>query len=120
MDRIRYCASVVLFRALAFATLGIATLMVGLSWNPGLALVTGAVVTAIVGMALLYKGAEAPRRDYRKTELWLLLDKWHGLQEDRAQQVIGTVLGTLYKQSAQYVLIAATIQWLLSIAARLA
>ena len=120
MERVRHCAKIVVFRALGFATLGIATVMVGLSWAPGLAFASGAALTAAVALVLLCKGVRAPRRDYRKTEVWLLLDKRHPLGAERMQEVIGGILSRLYRECAEYALIAAAGQWLLSVAARLA
>ena len=119
MERIHHCARLVLLRALGFSTLAIGTLMVGLSWDLGLSLAVGATLTALLAVLLLYKGLAAPAADYRRTELWLLLDGRHGLAEDRAQAVIGGLLGRLYRQCAEYALIAAVALWLLSIAVRL-
>ena len=119
MDRIHHCARIVLLRALGFTALGIGTVVIGLSWDPALALTTGAVLTAIAGLILFCKALCAPRRDYRRTEVWLLLDQRHDLREDRAQQLIGGLLSALYRRSAEYALMIAAGQWLLSIAARL-
>jgi hypothetical protein len=120
MDRIHHCARLVLLRAIGFATLAIGTLMVGLSWNAALALAAGATLAALVGVVLLYKAYAAPRTDYRRTELWLLLDRRHDLAEERAQEIIGGLLGRLYRRYAEYALAAAAGLWLLSVAARLA
>ena len=109
-----------MLRALGFTALGIGTVVLGLSWQPALALISGATLTAIAGAVLVYKAATAPTRDYRKTELWLVLDRRHGLREERAQEIIGGLLGRLYRKSAEYVLMVAAGQWLLSVAARLA
>lgn len=118
-DRIERCARIVLLRALGFTALGIGTLLLGLSGNPALALTTGAILTAITGLVLVCKRHTALTRDYRRTELWLLLDRRHDLREDRAQQILGGTLSMLYGRAAEYVLVIAAVQWLLSVAARL-
>ena len=120
VDRIGACARISLLRAIGFATLAIGTTVTALSWDPPLALMTGAALTAMTAAVLFYKGATAPTRDYRRTEVWIMLDKQHGLAEDRAQQIIGGVLGALYRRYGGYALAVAVVLWLLSILARLA
>jgi hypothetical protein len=56
----------------------------------------------------------APIRNYKHTEVWVLLDKQHGLPEPRAQQVIGNVLRDCYLRHATLVAAAAAILWLLA------
>ncbi len=120
MERIRQCARIVLWRGLGFSTLGIGTLMVGLSWDPVLCLASGAILTAVVGLVLICKAINAPTTNYRDTEVWLLLDGRHNLEESRAQEVIGSLLGSMYRRCAECALAIATAQWLLSVVARLA
>ena len=52
MDRIRYFAELSVLRALGFTGLGVMTLMLGLSFDPRLALRTGALLAWI--MSLIY------------------------------------------------------------------
>lgn len=114
MDRIRYFAELSVLRALGFAALGLVTVVFGLSFDPYLALQTSAVLLGIVGAVLIVKSLNAPRRNYRNTELWILLGRTIEFPEDRAQQILGTVLKETYGRYARPVLAAAICAWLLS------
>lgn len=101
MDRIEMCAEIAIRRALGFASLAIGTTMIGLIFDPLVALKAGAAMIAIVAAILAYKGYTAITRSYRDTELWLLLDRRHGLPEERAQSVIGAILRRHYWRYAR-------------------
>lgn len=116
MDRIEYFAEISIRRALAFATLGVMTAMVGLSYDPATALKTGAVLTGIVATMLAWKARRALTSPYRSTEVWMLLDRRHDLPEGRAQQVIGGVLSRLYRRYAELAGYAAALLWFSSLA----
>jgi hypothetical protein len=75
MERLRQVAFVSVGRAVAFASLGIFTVMVGLSFDPVLALRSGGVLLLILLAGLLLKAQQVARADYRRTEAWLLLDR---------------------------------------------
>ena len=60
--------------------------MVGLSADPMLALRGGAVSSTLLGTVLLFKALRARQTDYRRTELWVLLDRRHDLPEAQAPQ----------------------------------
>lgn len=119
MERIEVCARVSILKALGFAAMGIGTLMVGLSYDIALALMCGSYLTALTAMVLALKGGRAARRDYRRTETWLLLERRHGLPEDRAQRVIGGVLRDLYLRYARISLGLAIATWLIGQGLRL-
>ncbi|HEV7368815.1 hypothetical protein [Arenibaculum sp.] len=111
MDRIEYFAEISIRRALAFATLAIMTTMVGMVYDPATALKTGAVLTGIVAATLAWKAHRAPTSPYRRTEVWMLLDRRHDLPEDRAQQVIGGVLSRIYWRYAEFAGYVAALLW---------
>lgn len=114
MDRIRYFAELSVLRALGFAGLGLVTMVFGLSFDLHLALQMAAVLLGIVGAVLMVKSLNAPRRNYRHTELWMLLDRTIEFPEDRAQQILGTVLKETYFRYARPIVAAAICAWLLS------
>lgn len=120
MDRIRYYAEVSVLRALGFAGLGLFTLMLGLSFDLYLALRTAALVLGVVGAVLVVKAYTAPRRNYRRTEVWVLLGRSIDFPEHRAQAIIGGVLSDTYSRYAKPVLAAALTAWALSVIYRLA
>lgn len=114
MDRIQSCADLSVSRGCSFGYLAIATAMVGMAWDMSLAMKMGAIGASFMLVVLLMKGLRAPIRNYRHTEVWILLDKQHGLPEPRAQQVIGNALRDCYLRHATLVAIAATTLWLLA------
>ena len=112
MDRIEACARMSILKALGFVAMGVGTLMVGLSYDMALALTAGAYLMGLTAIILALKGGRAARRDYRRTETWLLLERRHGLPEDRAQRVIGGILRELYLRYARISGGLAVVTWL--------
>lgn len=88
MDRIRYFADVSVKRAVSFGLLGIFTVFIGLSHDWLLAFRAAAILLSLLAVVLLHCAWRAPRKDYRRREVWLLLDQWHGLPEHRAHHTI--------------------------------
>lgn len=116
MEHLRRAANISIGRACGFAGLGILCVMIGLSYEPLLAARSGAVLTTLTTIALLAKARYARYQDYRKTELWLLLDKRHAPPARYARWASATVLRDTYLWFAQY---AAGISILLWVAALL-
>jgi hypothetical protein len=96
MEAIREASDLSIRRACGFGLLAIWTTVVGLSYEPLIAVRTGAVLTTAMGVVLLIRAWGAPRRPYKRTEVWLILDKKHDLPEARAQQVFGNILRDRY------------------------
>ncbi len=90
-------------RGSAFGLLAIICTMVGLAGFPVIALKTGGVM-ALIGSAILIVKAEfSHRRDYKRTELWTLLEKHERPHAAIAQTVIGgTLREAFYKFGALY------------------
>ena len=120
MDRIRQAAQISILRALGFTALAIGTFMAGLSFEPALCFGAGATLTGIAAAVLWWKGAQAPTRGYRKTEVWVILDRKLGLPPERAQAAVGGVLRELYFRYARVVSGLAVAFWLTSLAIRAA
>lgn len=120
MDRIRQAAQISVLRALGFTALAIGTFMAGLSFEPALCFGAGAALTGITAAVLWWKGAQAPTRSYRKTEVWILLDRNLGLPSKRAQEAIGGLLRELYYRYALVTSGLAIGFWLTSLAIRAA
>ena len=96
MDAIKEASDLSIRRACGFGLLAIWTTMVGLSYEPLLAVRVGAVLMTIMGAVLLIRAWGAGRRPYKRTEVWLILNKTHNLPEARAQQVFGNILRERY------------------------
>lgn len=118
LERIRVHADLSIRRGCGFALLGIATFMIGMSSDAVLAFRSGAIMVSLVLVALLLKGMRAPKRSYKKTEVWILLDKRHGLPEARAQQVFGTILRDRYFWHAEIAALAALGLWIITFSLR--
>lgn len=97
MDTIRELADHGIRRALAFAGLAVALTVLALTFDPVLALRTGAVLTAAVWAFLWFAALRAPHRDIRRTELWVMLSGAQGdavrrLLRGNPQDLLGTLL----------------------------
>lgn len=112
MERIQYLADLSIRRACGFGLLAIATGTVGLAWDAALALKAAAVGLSLMVAILIYKAQEAPTRSYKRTEVWLMLNKRHNLPEARIQQVFGNILHDRYMWHATAMAAAATFLWL--------
>ena len=118
-DRIRELAVVSIGRACLFGLLAIITFMFALLAWPGLALRSGAILFLVTSAILLLKAAEAPTRNYRRTEVWLLLGKQHDLPEARAQAIFGEVLRSTYVQFARITAVTSVVLWIADVGIRL-
>jgi hypothetical protein len=111
MREIREIAYTVVARAVAFAALGIFCFMVGLSFNLKLAFQTGAFFTTLTAAILVLKAAEAPRKPYRRTELWLYIPDNLKPPEATAQWAAATVMREAYLTFAYWAALLAIGLW---------
>ena len=119
MDRIQVAAETSIGRAVGFGALAIGTVVLGLIFDPVLALKTGGALTLLMAAIIQLKAERARLQPYRSTEVWLLLDKRLGLPEDHAQRVVSTVLRSVYDRYAQASLGVAVGLWLLGLGLQL-
>lgn len=119
MDRIRYLADLSIRRACGFGLIAIATATVGMSSDAVLALKLAAICASAMVAILVVKGLQAPTRNYKRTEVWIMLEKRHDLPEERAQQVFGNILRDRYMWHATVTATAAGILWLATLAVTL-
>lgn len=120
MERIEQCARISIMRGISFTAFGIALTAIAFLYAPVIALKIAATLTGMTSVVLAFKGQRAMGRSYRKTETWLLLNRRHGLPEERAQQVIGGVLRSLYWSYAEIAAYVAIGLWVMSLVAALA
>lgn len=113
MDRIRHFADLSIRRACGFGFLAIGTMVIGTSWDARLAAKTAAIGVTLMAAVLVWKGFQAPERDYRQTEVFLLMDQTHDFPEARAQQVFGNVLRERYIWHGTTTALTALMLWLL-------
>lgn len=112
MDRIRQFADLSIRRACGFGLLAIGTASMGLVSDMFLATKLAAICASAMAAILLFKALQAPTRSYKRTEVWILLDKRHGLPESRAQQVFGDILRERFMWHATVTATGAGILWL--------
>ena len=123
MDELRRLALLSIGRGCGFAGLAIVCVMIGLTFDPVMALRSGGVLTMIVTVVLLIKARAALRQDVRRTELWIMLDEGKRPAAEYAQWVGATVLRDAYLWFAQYAAGISILLWslalVLSLSARL-
>lgn len=101
---------------MAFGALAIGTTVLGLIFEPALALKAGGALTLLMAAVLQLKAERAPFRPYRLTEVWLILDRRLGLPDEQAQRLVGTALQDVFQRYARLSLLVAVGLWLLSLA----
>ena len=101
-DDIRRYAELSVRRGCGFALMAIVTAMVGFSGEPWIAVRSGATFVLIAAVILFWRGWHARRRDYRHTEVWLMIeDMPPALPRERLQTMIGGALADVYFSHAR-------------------
>ncbi|NGM22344.1 hypothetical protein G3576_20165 [Roseomonas stagni] len=116
MERLTALADYVIRRALGFAGLAAATLMLALSFDLALALRVGAWVAAATLLGLLIQAHRAPRRNMRHSELWALAighGKADDLPDRRRSEMMAAVMRERLIWHAERVAAVALVLWAL-------
>ncbi|TAJ40557.1 MAG: hypothetical protein EPO55_08545 [Reyranella sp.] len=100
-DDIRRYAELSVRRGCGFALMAIATAMVGFSSEPWIAVRSGSVFVLIAAVVLFWKGWTARARNYRRTEVWLMIEDAPALPRERLQDMIGGALADVYFSHAR-------------------
>jgi hypothetical protein len=116
MEDMRRIAYETVLRACGFAALAIFCVMVGISFMPRLAFQTGGFLTTVMTLILILKALEARTKDYRKTEMWLYLEKNQRPPAAYAQWASATVLRETYLRFALWTSVVAISMWVLALA----
>ncbi len=115
-DFFRRCADSSIRRACGFGALAIFTFMVGLSGDPDLAIRAGAVLVTIAAVILYWRGRKAPMRNFRQTEVWLMIRNTPGAPpKERLQRMIGPALAESYFWHADIAARLALVMWGVSV-----
>jgi hypothetical protein len=115
MEDIRRLAVLSVRRGCGFAALAICTVMFGLIHEPALSFRSGAILCALAAAVLYFKARQAPHRDHRDTELWLLLGREGHPPDAYAGRIVNTVLAEIYGRHARYAIYVAAGLWLLAL-----
>lgn len=110
--RVRALAVQSVGRGCFFAALAIWCVMIGLIAEPFQSLKSGAILTMIAACVLLLKAGHVTRASYKKTEVWILLDRKIDLSPEVAQRIITVTLRDVYLRYALYAAVAAVGFWL--------
>ncbi|MBI3199054.1 MAG: hypothetical protein HYZ40_16415 [Rhodospirillales bacterium] len=100
-DDIRRYAELSVRRGCGFALMAIATAMVGFSSEPWIAVRSGSVFVLIAALVLFWRGWTARARNYRRTEVWLMIEDAPALPRERLQDMIGGALADVYFSHAR-------------------
>jgi hypothetical protein len=99
-------------RACGFGVIAIFTTMIGLSGDPYLAVRAGAFMVTITAVILLWRGQGAPKRNFRDTEVWLMIRRTApAMPKDRLQRLIGGALAESYFAHARIAAYIAVAMW---------
>jgi hypothetical protein len=115
MEAMRRVAYETVLRACSFASLAIFCVMVGMSFDPRIAFQAGGFLTTLMALILVLKAYEARTKDYRRTEMWLYLDKGERPPAAYAQWASSTVLRETYLTFAHWTSAIAVVLWALAL-----
>lgn len=115
MEDMRRIAYEIVLRACGFGSLAIFCIMVGLSFEPRAAFQTGGFLTLLMTGILVLKAYEAPRKDYRHTEMWLYLPEDRRPPKAYAQFTISTILQETYVSFARWTAIISIVMWCIAL-----
>jgi hypothetical protein len=120
MEHMRQIAFETVQRACGFGSLAIFCVMIGMSFQPRLCFQAGGTLTTLMAGILIYKAREALTKDYRKTEMWLYLEKDFRPPEAYAQWASATVLRDTYLTFALWTSGIAIGMWVVALGLSLA
>ena len=115
MENMRRIAFEVVSRACLFGSLAIFCVMVGMSFDARLAFQAGGFLTTLMAVVLIYKAIEARTKDYRRTEMWLYLEKNVRPPAAYAQWASATVLRETYMTFALWTSAIAIAMWVIAL-----
>lgn len=116
MEKLNQVALLSIGRGVSFSGFAILTVMLGLSFEPVLALRSGGILLLLLLAALLLKAHRAPLGDHRRSETWLLLEREDRPDERYASEVMGRALRDACLWFARWTAEAAAIVWGIAVA----
>jgi hypothetical protein len=95
-ETIRRCAEISVRRGCGFAAIAILSAMVGTSAEPDVCFRLGAASVGLTAVVLYWRGRTALTRNFRRTEVWLMIEDAPAVPRDRLQGMIGAALAECY------------------------
>ncbi len=114
----QHVARTCIARAVFFGSFAIFLLMLGLAWDPVMALRAGAILTLLMAAILLIKAWEAVRKPPRRTETWLHLAESHRPRNPHAARTFALTLREVYAVFARRALASAVAMFAASVLVR--
>ena len=115
MEHMRRIAYETVLRACGFGALAIFCVMIGMSFHPKLAFQAGGFLTMIMAFILILKSREALTKDYRRTEMWLYIEKDFRPPEAYAQWASATILRDTYLTFALWTSLISIAMWVIAL-----
>jgi hypothetical protein len=95
-EAIRRFAELSVRRGCGFAAIAIGSAMVGAASQPSVCFRVGAGFAMLTALVLYWRGRRAPTRNFRRTEVWLMMDDPPAVPRERLQAMIGSALAEAY------------------------
>lgn len=102
MEKIRQVAMFCVGRAVFFGGFAISIVMLSFAFDFALSLKSGAILTLIMSLILLWYAQTAHKRNPRSTETWILLEENRKPQNDNARKAFSLVMKEVYGFYAYY------------------
>lgn len=110
-ERIDRAAEISVGRGVGFGGLAIGVAMAGLSFDPVLALKTGAALTLLMAAICMILALGAGRARYKRTETWIILDPPPALPPERAQALVARARRRVLERYARWALAVSVTFW---------
>lgn len=114
MEEMRKVAFETVARACGFGMLAIVCIMVGMSFDPRAVFQAGGILTLMMTFILILKARYALTQNYKRTEMWLYLEKDFRPPEAYAQWAASTVLRDAYFTFAMYTALISIAMWVMA------
>jgi len=114
MEEMRKHAFASVARCCGFGMLAIICVMVGMSFDPRAVFQAGGILTLMMTFILILKARYALTQNYKKTEMWLYLEKNFRPPEAYAQWAASTVLRDAYFTFAMYTALISIVMWVMA------
>ena len=115
MEHMRRIAYETVLRGCGFGALAIFCVMTGMSFHPRLAFQAVGFLTMMMAFVLILKSREALTKDYRRTEMWLYIEKDFRPPEAYAQWASATVLRDTYLTFALWTSMISIVMWVIAL-----
>lgn len=114
MEEMRKLAFESVQRGCGFGMLAIICVMVGMSFDLRAVFQAGGILTLLMVFILILKARYALTQNYKRTEMWLYLEKDFRPPEAYAQWAASTVLRDAYFTYAMYTAMISIAMWVLA------